>query len=136
MLQECLLINEKLRGKDHPSSVTHLQNLATSYSRSKNFVEAEHLLRTSLGIMRKTVGPDDQSISFPMLDLAVTLYQLKRNEEAEQLALEVLRIREKAFGKDSLPVGKLVLLLLTHGQKFPIFSIFLSFILDVVVITY
>uniref|UniRef100_A0A2N9IVN1 MalT-like TPR region domain-containing protein n=1 Tax=Fagus sylvatica TaxID=28930 RepID=A0A2N9IVN1_FAGSY len=106
MLEECLLITEKYKGKDHPSSVTHLLNLATSYSRSKNFVEAERLLRTSLEIMRKTVGPDDQSITFPMLHLAVTLYNLKRDEEAEQLALEVLQIREKAFGKDSLPVGE------------------------------
>lgn len=111
MLEECLLITEKYKGKEHPSSVTHLLNLATSYSRSKNFVEAERLLRTSLEIMRKTVGPDDQSITFPMLHLAVTLYNLKRDEEAEQLALEVLHIREKAFGKDSLPVGKLVFLL-------------------------
>ncbi|KAB1205101.1 Kinesin light chain [Morella rubra] len=107
MLEECLLITEKYKGKEHPSSVTHLLNLATSYSRSKNFVEAERLLRTSLKIMEKTVGPDDQAVTFPMLNLAVTLYHLKRNEEAERLALEVLRIREKAFGKDSLPVGKL-----------------------------
>ncbi|KAK4571155.1 hypothetical protein RGQ29_029831 [Quercus rubra] len=106
MLEECLLITEKYKGKEHPSSVTHLLNLATSYSRSKNFVEAERLLRTSLEIMRKTVGPDDQSITFPMLHLAVTLYNLKRDEEAEQLALEVLHIREKSFGKDSLPVGE------------------------------
>lgn len=41
-----------------------------------------------------------------MLHLAVTLYHLKNDEEAEKLALEVLRIREKAFGKNSLPVGK------------------------------
>lgn len=105
------MITEKHKGKDHPSSVTHLINLATSYSRSKNFVEAERLLRTSLQIMTKTVSPDDQSITFPMLNLAVTLYSLNRNEEAEQLALEVLRVREKAFGKESLPVGKLLFLL-------------------------
>ncbi|KAL1824023.1 hypothetical protein ACET3Z_010801 [Daucus carota] len=106
LLEECLLITEKHRGKEHPDTVTHLMNLATSYSRSKNFVEAERLLRTSLKIMSKTVSPDDQSISFPMLNLAVTLYNLNQNEEAEQLALEVLLIREKSFGKDSLPVGE------------------------------
>lgn len=106
LLGECLLITEKHRGKEHPDSVTHLINLATSYSRSKNFVEAERLLRTSLKIMSKTVSPDDQSITFPMLNLAVTLYSLNQTEEAEQLALEVLQIREKAFGKDSLPVGE------------------------------
>ncbi|XP_043720369.1 uncharacterized protein LOC122667941 [Telopea speciosissima] len=106
LLEECLLITEKYKGNGHPSSVTHLLNLATSYSRSKKFVEAERLLRTSLRIMMKTVGPDDQSITFPMLHLAVTLYHLKQDEEAEHLALEATRIREEAFGKESLPVGE------------------------------
>lgn len=105
LLEECLLITENYKGREHPSSVTHLINLATSYSQSKNFVEAERLLRTSLEIMMKTVGPDDQSITFPMLQLGVTLYRLNRVEEAEKLVLEVLCTREKAFGKDSLPVG-------------------------------
>ncbi|KAK0592901.1 hypothetical protein LWI29_027493 [Acer saccharum] len=106
LLEECLLITERYKGKEHPSSVTHLLNLATSYSRSKNFVESERLLRTGLEIMSKSVSPDDPSITFPMLHLGITLYHLNRNEEAEQIVLEVLRIREKAFGKDSLPVGE------------------------------
>uniref|UniRef100_A0A0A0KN69 MalT-like TPR region domain-containing protein n=1 Tax=Cucumis sativus TaxID=3659 RepID=A0A0A0KN69_CUCSA len=106
LLEECLLINERLKGKEHPSSVKHLVNLAASYSRSKNYVEAERLLRIGLDIMIKAVGSDDQSITVPMLNLAVTLYNLKQDNDAEQLALEVLRIRENAFGKDSLPVGE------------------------------
>lgn len=105
LLEECLLINEKYRGKNNPSMATHLMNLAASYSRSKNYVEAERLLRTCLDIMEKSVGSEDQSISFPMLSLAVTLSQLNRYEEAKQVALKVLRIREKAFGEESLPVG-------------------------------
>ncbi|GAV89089.1 TPR_10 domain-containing protein/TPR_12 domain-containing protein [Cephalotus follicularis] len=108
LLEECLLVTEKYKGKEHPSSVTHLVNLATSYFLSKNFVEAECLLRTSLDIMMKTVGHDDPSVTFPMLHLAITLYHLNRDEEAEQLALEVLSIRQKAFGKDSLPVGEVL----------------------------
>ncbi|GMI96299.1 White to green 1 [Hibiscus trionum] len=106
LLEECLLITEKHKGKDNPSLVTHYLNLAASYSQSKDFVTAEQLLRTSLEIMMKAEGPDNPSITFPMLHLAVTLYHLKRDEEAEQIALEALRIRENAFGKDSLPVGE------------------------------
>ncbi|EOA15122.1 hypothetical protein CARUB_v10028497mg [Capsella rubella] len=106
LLEECLLINERFKGKNHPSMATHLINLAASYSRSKNYVEAERLLRTCLDIMEKSVGSEDQSITFPMLNLAVTLSQLNRDEEAEQIAIKVLRIRENAFGKDSLPVGE------------------------------
>ncbi|KAJ9546142.1 hypothetical protein OSB04_025849 [Centaurea solstitialis] len=106
LLEECLSIVKKYKGEEDPSFVTHLTNLATSYSRSKNYAEAERLLRSSLRILKKTVGPDDPSITFAMLQLAVTLYNLKQDEEAEQMALEVLRIREKAFGDASLPVGE------------------------------
>ena len=75
--------------------------------------------------MRKTVGPDDQSITFPVSHLAVTVYNLKQVGEVEQLALEVLHIREKAFGKYSLPVGKLVLLLFAWWDTWAILFIIL-----------
>lgn len=106
LLGECLLITEKYKGNKHPNLVTHLINLATSYSRSKNYAEAERLLRSGLQIMRKTVELNEQSISVPMLHLAVTLYHLRQDDEAEHLASEVVRIREEAFGKNSLLVGK------------------------------
>ena len=106
LLQECLLITERYKGIEHPSAAAHLVNLAASYSRSKNFVEAERLLRMCLKILSKTVGTSDQSITVPMLHLAVALYHLKKDEEAESLALEAVRIREDAFGKESLPVGE------------------------------
>lgn len=102
-------ITEKYQGKDHPSCVIHLMNLAASYSKSKNFAESERLLRKSLQIMMRAVPPDDQSITFPMLHLAVTLYNLNRDEEAEKFALNALHIRERSFGAESLPVGKLCL---------------------------
>ncbi|CAA0813033.1 Tetratricopeptide repeat (TPR)-like superfamily protein [Striga hermonthica] len=106
LLEECLSITTKCKGNDDPSLVPHLVNLATSYSRFKNYAEAERLLRISLQIMKKNVAPDDPSITFPMLDLAVTLFSLHRDEEAERLAMDVLGLREKAFGKDSVPVGE------------------------------
>lgn len=106
LLEECLVISQKHKGKDHPSLATHYINLAASYSFSKNYGEAERLLRMSLRVMTKSVGPDDPSVTFPMLQLAVTLFNLKRDNEAERLAIEVLRIREAAFGDESLPVGE------------------------------
>lgn len=110
---ECLSTTKKYKGEEDPSFVTHITNLATSYSRSKNYVEAERLLRSSLQIMKRTVEPDDPSITFVMLQLAITLYNMNQDEEAEKLALEVLRVREKAFGDTSVPVGKPVILSLS-----------------------
>ncbi|KAF9600802.1 hypothetical protein IFM89_012541 [Coptis chinensis] len=102
LLKECLLTTEKYNGNEHPSSVTHLLNLATSYSRSKNFVEAERLQREGFRIMETAMGSEDPSITVPMLSLAVTLYHLKRDVEAEQFALEAVRIHERAVGNKSL----------------------------------
>ncbi|KAF6146013.1 hypothetical protein GIB67_033372 [Kingdonia uniflora] len=106
LLEECLLITEKYRGNEHLSSITHILNLATSYSRSKNYPEAERLIRTALQIMKKSTDPLEQSITVPMLHLAVILYNLNRDEEAEHFALEAVRLREEAFGTDSLLVGE------------------------------
>ncbi|KAI3807993.1 hypothetical protein L1987_23933 [Smallanthus sonchifolius] len=106
LLGECLSTTKKYKGEEDLSFVTHVINLATSYSRSKNYVDAERLLRSSLEIMKRSVGPDDPSITFVMLQLAVILYNMNHDEEAEQLALEVLRVREKAFGDTSIPVGE------------------------------
>ncbi|KMZ66141.1 hypothetical protein ZOSMA_2G01530 [Zostera marina] len=106
LLEECLLIAEKCKGEDHPSLVTHIINLATSHSHSKNLAEAERLLRVGLRLISKTVGVKDQSITVPMLHLAIVLYNLKRDKEAERYALEALNIREEAFGMQSLPVAE------------------------------
>ncbi|RYR41588.1 hypothetical protein Ahy_A08g037994 [Arachis hypogaea] len=87
--------------------------LSDTHDKSCNFIfpieelcRGRALVEKSLEIMIKQKGSDDQFVSFPMLQLAVTLHHLKQDEEAEKLALDALRIREKAFGEDSLPVGE------------------------------
>ncbi|CAN6444491.1 unnamed protein product [Victoria cruziana] len=106
VLEECLLATEKIKGHGHPNSVMHLLNLAASYSRSKNFVEAERLLRSSVRILVDALGVDHPSVAVPMLDLSVALYHLHKNEEAETVALQALSIREKAYGRQSPLVGE------------------------------
>ncbi|KAG0493973.1 hypothetical protein HPP92_004967 [Vanilla planifolia] len=101
VLKECFLICENSKGIEHPTAVGHLINLATSYFRSKDFAEAERLLRTGLQIMSK--DPKDQSVL--MLHLAVTLYHLRQDEEAEKLALEVVQVREESFERNLYPLG-------------------------------
>ncbi|KAG0491890.1 hypothetical protein HPP92_005288 [Vanilla planifolia] len=102
VLKECFLICENSKGIEHPNAVGHLINLATSYFRSKDFAEAERLLRTGLQIMSK--DPKDQSVL--MLHLAVTLYHLRQDEEAEKLALEVVQVREESFERNLYPLVK------------------------------
>ncbi|EPS74006.1 hypothetical protein M569_00751 [Genlisea aurea] len=104
VVEESLFLIEKAKGKGHPSMVPQLVNLASSHSRSKNYGESERLLRLGLEILVK--DDDDPSVTFVMLDLAVNLYHLQRYEEAEEVTLKVVRMREKAFGGESAPVGE------------------------------
>ena len=116
LLEECLVINERRNGSEDSSTVMHYLNLASSYSRSKNFVEAERLLRTSLQLLSKTLKPRHQAFTTPMLHLAVVLYNLRRDEEAENLATEALSIRESTFSCDSLPVGEQLISILLENS--------------------
>ena len=65
-------------------------------------------LRKFLQLKTKTAWPDDPEIASTMLCLATALTYSQRAEEAEKLAMQGLQIREKAFGEDSLLVGKLL----------------------------
>eukprot|EP01018_Ginkgo_biloba_P013746 Gb_27651 [translate_table: standard] len=101
-----LLVKEEAAGRDHPSLVVHLQNLATSYAKSGKFEKCEFLLRRALKILLDCSIPDDPEVSLPMLSLATTLYHLGKNEEAEDLAQEALRIREAFFDKQNPLIGE------------------------------
>ncbi|KAF5956034.1 hypothetical protein HYC85_008890 [Camellia sinensis] len=82
LLEECFFITEKYRGKEHCSLVSHL-----------NFVDAEHLLRRSLQIMLKAVGPNDHS----RLLVSIQTKLGKDHIKLLELLKRVLAIQEKGF---------------------------------------
>ena len=62
--------------------------------------EAEKLMREALEGFRVVVGDDHPYTLETLGGLAKTLVDLERLEEAEALALESYRLREKRFGAD------------------------------------
>ncbi|KAL2650605.1 hypothetical protein R1flu_018733 [Riccia fluitans] len=87
--------------------VEHLEKLAEHYAEIGELKKSEAALRRSLQLLMSSVGPDAPQVSIILQLLAQLLHgQPDRQEEAEPLARECLRIREKAFGKDHISVGE------------------------------
>ncbi|KAL3700967.1 hypothetical protein R1sor_018989 [Riccia sorocarpa] len=87
--------------------VEHLEKLAEHYAEIGELQKSEVALRRSLQLVLASVGPDAPQVSVILQLLAQLLHgQPDRQEEAEPLARESLRIREKYFGKDHISVGE------------------------------
>lgn len=90
--------------------VEHLEKLAEHYAEVGEWRKAEAALRRSLQILIPSIGPDAPQVSVILQLLAQLLHaQPDRQEEAVPLARESLLIREKAFGKDHISVGKFLM---------------------------
>ncbi|KAK8337799.1 hypothetical protein V6Z11_A09G212200 [Gossypium hirsutum] len=123
LLEECLLISEKRKGKEDPSLVTHYLNLAASYSQSKDFdEEAEKIALEALHIRKKAFGKDSLPVG-EALDCLVSIQSRLGKGEAELLEqLErVLKIQEREFGSESeevmVTLNKVVFYLDKLGKK-------------------
>ena len=75
-----------------------LNNLGELYRTEERFAEAEPLLKRSIAIREKTVGPDDPDIVLALSNLAALYSNQGRYDQAEPLFKRVLAVLEKAHG--------------------------------------
>jgi hypothetical protein len=86
--------------------VHYLEKQAELYAEAGELEKAEKALRHSLQLLDSTVGPDSTQATVVLQLLAALLHaQPDRQSEAEPLARQSVRIREKSFGKDHIAVG-------------------------------
>jgi tetratricopeptide (TPR) repeat protein/CHAT domain-containing protein len=79
--------------------------LALLYSDQDRYAEAEPMLKRSLAITEKALGPNHLNVANALINLAELCEGQSRNIEAEQLYKRALAIREKALGPDHLDVA-------------------------------
>jgi hypothetical protein len=58
MLRETLALREKVSGKEHPSTLTVMNNLGIALSRQGKYVEAEKMLQETLALKEKISGKE------------------------------------------------------------------------------
>src|SRR5260221_7001797 len=77
-----------------------MNNLATLYEEEGKYTEAEPLIKASLEIQEKSLGPEHPDVSLGLNNLALAFQAEGKYGEAEPLLLRSIAIREKAFGAE------------------------------------
>jgi tetratricopeptide (TPR) repeat protein/CHAT domain-containing protein len=85
-----------------------LTEKAAQLDEQGRYAEAEPLLKRSLAIVEKTLGPNHPAVAEPLNALANLYYHQGRYKEAEPLFKRSLAIFEKKFGSNQIDVGTLL----------------------------
>ncbi|KAK3352633.1 hypothetical protein B0T25DRAFT_189556 [Lasiosphaeria hispida] len=100
MHRQALQLYEKMLGKEHPSTLSSMNNLALVLDSQGKYEEAEQMHRQALQLMEKMLGKEHPSTLSSMNNLALVLKSQGKYEEAEQMHRQALQLREKVLGKE------------------------------------
>jgi serine/threonine-protein kinase len=87
-------------GKDHPTTLTSLNNLANLLNTNGQNAEAEEVLRRIVEVRRRVLSPQHPDLGQALTNLATSLKYQGRPEEAFPLQLEALEIYRAAHDDD------------------------------------
>jgi hypothetical protein len=98
--RECLALNRKLLGDEHPYVAKTLGNLVTILRREGKLAEVEMLCQEQVAGMRARLPADDPELASALARLVDALLADSKFTEAEPPARECLTIREKKIADD------------------------------------
>jgi eukaryotic-like serine/threonine-protein kinase len=123
ILRQCLAVQQKLLGREHPDVASALNGLAVAiHLQGGRYTESEALEREVLALTRAQYGPTHWRVAEALCNLATDLAGQSRNDEAVPLYEEALGIRRQTLGEKHWQVGQVLLLLAEihrHEKRFP-----------------
>ncbi|KAH7168414.1 kinesin light chain 3 [Fusarium sp. MPI-SDFR-AT-0072] len=90
----------RILGLDHPSTLTSMGNLASTFWNQGRWEEAEKLDVEVMETCKEKLGPDHPDTLTSMANLASTYRNQGRWEEAEKLEVEVMEMSKEKLGPD------------------------------------
>ena len=90
---------EKMLGKEHPSTLGSMNNLAEVLSSQGKYEKAEEMHRQALALRERVLGKEHPSTLTSMNNLALVLNSQGNYEEAEEMYRQVLALRERVLSK-------------------------------------
>ncbi|KAL2018281.1 hypothetical protein VTK56DRAFT_985 [Thermocarpiscus australiensis] len=78
-----LQLHKKVLGKEHPDTLTSMNNLALVLRRQRKYKEAKQMHRQALQLREKVLGKEHPDMLSSMNDLALVLHSQEKYEEAE-----------------------------------------------------
>ncbi|KAK4108618.1 hypothetical protein N656DRAFT_684421, partial [Canariomyces notabilis] len=85
MHRQALGLKEEVLGKEHPYTLTSMNNLASVLGRQGKYEEAERIHRQALGLREKVLGKEHPDTLTSMNNLASVLDSQGKYEEAERI---------------------------------------------------
>ncbi|KAJ0281588.1 hypothetical protein CBS470a_008214 [Colletotrichum nupharicola] len=100
IVQQAVSTRTEILGQEHPSTLTSMAHLASTYSNQGRWKEAEELQAKELNICSRVLGEEHPDTLAIMHNLAFTWKDLERWEDAMQLLQDCVRRRENVLGVD------------------------------------
>ncbi|KAK0745442.1 P-loop containing nucleoside triphosphate hydrolase protein [Schizothecium vesticola] len=100
MYRQALQLYQKVLGKEHPSTLGSMNNLALVLDSQGKYEEAEQMHRQALQLREKVLGKEHPSTLGSMNNLALVLDSQGKYEEAEQMHRQALQLYQKVLGKE------------------------------------
>ncbi len=95
LIQECIGIIERERGKKHLDLVSHLDNLAGVYFRLGRLDEAESLVQRALGILEHEHGENHAAVLELLGNYASLLTKCDRRHEADKVRNRIANLQHR-----------------------------------------
>ena len=92
--------SSRVLGLEHPSTLTSMANLASTYRNQGRWKEAEELFVQVMETRKRVLGLEHPDTLTIMANLAWAFWSLGKKNEAIQLMNEVVQYREKRIGSD------------------------------------
>ena len=87
-------------GEEHPSTLTSMANLASTYRNQGRWKEAEELQAEELDICKRVLGQDHPDTLISMANLAHIFNGVAKEDEAITLIQECYERRKEVLGPD------------------------------------
>ncbi|KAG9242077.1 P-loop containing nucleoside triphosphate hydrolase protein [Calycina marina] len=97
---EAFEANKRVLGEEHPSTLTSMANLASTYRNQGRWKEAEDLEVLVMEMRKRVLGPEHPSTLTSMANLASTYRNQGRWTEAEDLEVLVMETRKRVLGHE------------------------------------
>jgi tetratricopeptide (TPR) repeat protein len=94
------ILEQMVLGKEHPSTLTSMNDLASVLSDQGKYEQAEEMHRQALGLRETMLGKEHPSTLTSMNNLASVLRGQGKYEQAEEIHRQALGLRETMLGKE------------------------------------
>ncbi|RYO95235.1 hypothetical protein DL764_007720 [Monosporascus ibericus] len=100
MHRQALALREAVLGREHPDTLTSMNNLASVLDSQGKYDEAEQMHRQELQLSEAVLGREHPDTLTSMTNLAIVLYSQGKYDEAEQMHRQALQLSEAVLGRE------------------------------------